>query len=439
MNLRIIACIAFALLCYVASPETDALRWGLTIFGFAGALWMTQALPLSVTALLIPVLAAVSGVMSFPQALASFANPIIFLFLGGFALAAALKEQGLDQAMASIVLRLARGHLLRAVLYLFGMTAFMSMWISNTAAVVIMLPLAMGLISANKALRLQDKAFILLGIAYSGSIGGIGSLIGSPPNAIAAAQVGISFVGWMKFGIPLVLVLLPTMLGVLYLCLKPSIQGRMAVSDEKLIWTAGRVSTVSVFVLTACGWIYGPFFAESLGLLGQTDAIVAISAVVLLTLTGAIQWQAIESHCEWGILLLFGGGLALSRVMDVSGGSSYLANALANSMHQTPTIFLTLALVTFVVFVTELVSNTASAALLIPIFTSLASALGMDPQLLAVAIAVSASCAFMLPVATPPNAIIFSTGVIPQSMMMRTGFLLNLFCIVIIVGFVSIR
>lgn len=432
MNARLFVSVILAIGVFYVVPPPDTLRWGLAIFVLAGSLWMTQAIPLSVTALLVPILATLSGLMPLPQALASFANPIIFLFLGGFALAAALKRQGLDEALAMSLIQLARGHASRAILYLFGASAFLSMWISNTAAVVIMLPLAMGLIQKNLGLRPQDRVFILLGIAYSGSIGGIGTLIGSPPNAIAAAQTGISFGDWLSFGLPLVVVLMPTMLVALYLSLQPQIQGQFPVARTTIVWDSGKVATLSIFGLTALGWIGAPYVSEQLGVIGQTDAIVAILAMLLLTITGTITWKEIESQCEWGILLLFGGGLALSQVMDVSGGSRYLATMLVSFVADTPVIMLTILVVAFVVFMTELVSNTASAALLIPIFISLSNALGIDPRLLSVATAVSASSAFMLPVATPPNAIVYATNLVPQSLMMRTGLILNLFSIVII-------
>ena len=177
-----------ALAVYVLGPAGDTLRAGLAIFVFIGALWLTQALPLTLTALLVPVCAVLSGLMSVQQALAPFAHPIIFLFLGGFALAAALSRHGLDRLLARRVMALAGGRRLRAHLLLFGLVAALSMWISNTAAAVMALPLALGLLPATADTR--ERTFVLLGVAYSASIGGIGTLVGSPPNAIAAAQAG---------------------------------------------------------------------------------------------------------------------------------------------------------------------------------------------------------------------------------------------------------
>ena len=217
--LRALACLALSALVYAIAPAPDALRIGLAIFVLIGGLWMTQALHLSVTALLVPLLAVLAGLMDPRTALASFAHPIIFLFLGGFALAAALQRQGLDQVLARGVLGLAAGRRLVAAVLLFALTGLLSMWISNTATAAMMLPLALGL------LREQDgppeRAFVLLGVAYSASIGGIGTLVGSPPNAIAAAQAGIGFAEWLRIGVPLVMLLLPLMAGVLFLVLRP--------------------------------------------------------------------------------------------------------------------------------------------------------------------------------------------------------------------------
>ena len=186
--LRALGCLALAALVYGLAPPPDALRAGLALFVLIGGLWMTQSLHLSVTALLVPLLAVLAGLMDLRTALASFAHPIIFLFLGGFALAAALQQQGLDRRLALAVLRLAAGRRGVAVAMLFGLTALLSMWLSNTATAAMMLPLALGLLHDEDGPR--ERIFVLLGVAYSASIGGIGTLVGSPPNAIAAAQAG---------------------------------------------------------------------------------------------------------------------------------------------------------------------------------------------------------------------------------------------------------
>ena len=430
---RALGCLALAALVYRSAPPPDALRTGLALFVLIGGLWMTQALHLSVTALLVPLFAVLTGLMDLRMALASFAHPIIFLFLGGFALAAALQRQGLDQHLAQAVLRLASGRRDAAVALLFALTALLSMWISNTATAAMMLPLALGLLRDEDGP--PERAFVLLGVAYSASIGGIGTLVGSPPNAIAAAQAGIGFAEWMRIGVPLVLLLLPLMAGTLFLMLRPRL-GASAPLPARLLpdleWSREQRITLAVFGITAAGWMGAAPLGRLLGITADVDSAIAVAAIVALVASGAIGWPEIERRTQWGVLLLFGGGLALSEVMAVSGASRFMAGALTGALRDAPTVLMLLGVVAFVVFLTELVSNTASAALLVPIFVGVAASLGLPPPLFAAAIAVSASCAFMLPVATPPNAIVYATEQVPQATMMRCGLVLNVVCILVI-------
>lgn len=435
--LRALACVALAAVVHQAVDAPSALRAGLALFTLIGALWMTQALHLSVTALLVPLLAVAAGLMGMREALASFAHPIIFLFLGGFSLAAALQKQGLDRALAHAVLRLAAGHRARAVALLFGLTALLSMWISNTATAAMVLPMALGLLRDGDDLEAntpdgigpRERMFVLLGVAYSASIGGIGTLVGSPPNAIAAAQAGIGFAEWMRLGLPMVALLMPLMVGVLYLMLRPRLGGRMVMAQQTFAWTRARRTTLAIFALTAAGWVGSAPLGQALGITADLDSWIAIAALVALVASRTLDWDTIERQTQWGVLLLFGGGLALSQVMQVSGASAFMADALVGAVQGAPALWLLLGVVAFVVFLTELVSNTASAALLIPIFLGVGPALGLSGPLLAAAIAVAASCAFMLPVATPPNAIVFATKLVPQATMMRCGLVLNMVCI----------
>lgn len=434
---RALACVALAAAVHQAVPGPDALRAGLALFTLIGALWMTQALHLSVTALLVPLLAVAAGLMDLRTALASFAHPIIFLFLGGFALAAALQRQGLDRALAHAVLRLANGRRARAVGLLFGLTALLSMWISNTATAAMVLPMALGLLSDSEdheadtpgGIGPRERMFVLLGVAYSASIGGIGTLVGSPPNAIAAAQAGIGFAEWMRLGVPMVALLMPLMVGVLYLVLRPQLGGRLVLQAEAFAWTPARRTTLAIFALTAAGWIGSAPLGQALGITTDLDSWIAMAALVALVASRCLDWDTVERQTHWGVLLLFGGGLALSQVMQVSGASAFMADALVNAVQGAPALWVLLGVIAFVVFLTELVSNTASAALMIPIFMGVGPALGLSGPLLAAAIAVSASCAFMLPVATPPNAIVFATQLVPQAAMMRCGLVLNVVCI----------
>jgi sodium-dependent dicarboxylate transporter 2/3/5 len=420
-----VASLAAAVLVWEFAPAP--LRAALALFVAIGGLWLTQALPLAVTALLVPLGAVLTGLATAPAALAPFANPVIFLFLGGFALAAALQAQGLDRALAERVLQAAGGHRTRAVLGLAALAAGLSMWISNTATVAMLLPLALGLLRAEDGRR--ERVFVLLALAYSASIGGIATPVGSPPNAIAAAQAGLGFAQWLAYGLPTVALLWPLMLALLWALLRPRLAGRLATDSQPFVWTRGRRLTVAIFGLTVAGWVGGGPLAAALGLAGDTDALVALAVIAALVASGALRWQDLERGAPWGVLLLFGGGLALSAVMQSSGASRYLAESLLAALQGAPAWLLLLGVVAFVVFLTELVSNTASAALLLPVLLPMAPSLGLPAPAAAAVIAVAASCAFMLPVATPPNAIVYASEQVPQAQMMRCGFWLNLVCI----------
>lgn len=408
-------------------PADDDVRLGLMVLTIAAVLWLTEAIPITITALLIPVLATLTGLFELTAALAEFANPILYLFLGGFTLAAALHSQQLDQLLASRIIRLAGGRLWLAALLLFATSAALSMWISNTATAAMMLPLALGLTARLDAERERPTlVFVLLGVAYCASIGGIGTVVGSPPNAIAAAQMGMSFLDWLKFGLPVTLILLPIAIGVLYLTLRPRLNHRVELQLSDFEWTRARRLTLLIFGLTVCGWVLSQPLAALLGGIKQFDSLVALMAIVAVAVTGVASWQQIDDNTDWGVLLLFGGGLTLSALLKQSGASSWLALQLASLLANTPAWLMLLVLATFVVFLTELTSNTAVAALLIPLFAPLAESLGLSPLVVTVVIAVAASCAFMLPVATPPNAIVFASGHIRQREMVRAGLVLNI-------------
>ncbi|MES2918072.1 MAG: DASS family sodium-coupled anion symporter [Pseudomonadota bacterium] len=432
--LRLAACLLPAALILTLGPEPLALRQGLALLTLIGMLWMTQALDITATALLVPLLASLAGLLEPKAALAAFANPIIFLFLGGFALATALQRHGLDRELANWVLRRASGHRRRAAWLLFALTAALSMWISNTATAALMLPLALGLLGRDAALdddvATRTNTFLLLGVAYAASLGGLGTLVGSPPNAIAAAQAGIGFAEWLGYGLPLVLVLMPLMVLVLTVVLRPQRAGRVAVPAGEFQWTRERRLTVLIFVLTGAGWIAGAPLAQALGLKSDSDSLVAVAAIVALVATRTLSWEETERGTQWGILLLFGGGLALGQVMEKSGASTFLTREVLALVEGAPLVLLLPVVLAFIVFLSELASNTAVAALLVPVLAGMAGGLGLDPVTLAVMIATAASCGFMLPVATPPNALVFGTGLVPARLMMRAGLALNLACIV---------
>lgn len=404
---------------------------GLVMLWTIAFLWISETFHITITALLVPILAVALGLMDMQGALAGFAHPIIFLFLGGFALAAALQVQGLDQWLAQSVLRLTDGRLGRAVVLLAAVTVPLSFWISNTAVTAMMLPLMLGLIAQKPDLPLRTQSFSLLLIAYSATIGGMGTVVSSPPNAIVAAELGLDFVQWLYVGIPMVLLLWPLMLTVLYVVLRPDFAGgRVAIDHQPFEWTAQRKMLLVIFALTASGWMLGHPLSQWLGV-RDTDSWVALIAVVLLTATGVAGWKDIERSADWGVLLLFGGGLTLSAVLGGSGASEFLGFSLARLTEGWGPVLLMLALVAFVQFFGEITSNTAATALLVPIFIALPSDV-VSPTQAVLAVGICASCAFMLPVATPPNALVHGTGKVPQKTMMRVGLVLNLSCTVLL-------
>lgn len=413
---------------------------GLALLVFVGVLWLTEAIHVTVTALLVPILAVGLGLVSTNTALANFGNPTIFLFFGGFALATALHIQGLDKIIANKIMNLAKGKLFLAVIYLFSTTAFLSMWMSNTATAAMMLPLAMGILSKmDKTSNHNTYVFVLLGIAYSASIGGMGTVVGSPPNAIVASQLHISFGQWMMYGLPIMLLLMPLMIGCLYVVFRPNLKMTFDKDFEESTLHRKQYITLGIFVVIALCWVFSgqlnPFVSSLFGLeknIGSFDSVVALIAAVVICITRVASWDDIQKNTDWGVLMLFGGGLTLSAVMRDSGASKVLADMVVSIIEGGHYYIIGLVIAAFIIFLTEFTSNTASAALLVPIFISIAEALGMPPLGLSLIIGLGASCAFMLPVATPPNAIVFGTGQVKQSEMIRAGFFLNWICVFLI-------
>lgn len=315
---------------------------------------------------------------------------------------------------------------------IFAVTAFLSMWISNTATAAMMLPLALGMLTQIDSQ--QDRGtfvFILLGIAYSASLGGLGTLVGSPPNAIAAKSLNLAFIDWMKFGIPMMLVLTPVLLGAMYLILKPALNRQVEVQQQDIPWTTPRLITIAVFVVTALAWIFSKQIGQAFGI-SKTDSIIALTAAAAVVSLGLVSWKEVSNNTDWGVLMLFGGGIALSTALKLSGASLVLGQAVADAFASAPTLVVVLVIAAFIIFLTEFASNTASAALLVPVFAAIATQMGLPQQALVMIIGIGASCAFMLPVATPPNAIVFGTGLIAQSEMVKIGIVLNLIATVII-------
>jgi sodium-dependent dicarboxylate transporter 2/3/5 len=422
--------------------------------------WVTEALPLAATALLPLVLFPLLGVVTIDAAAAPYANPVIFLFMGGFLIAAAFERCGLHRRMALTMVRFGGTGPRQLVGSFMAATAFISLWVSNTATVAMLLPMALSLVelveeradfSPETAAREHHNfaVALLLGLAYAANIGGLGTLIGTPPNALLAGYMAesferrISFVQWMLFGVPLVLVGLPLAWLLLTRVFFPIGAERIAGGRDAIAAQAralGRMSRAEwtvgiVTALTAAAWLTQPLLARVVP--GTTDAGIAIAASLLLFLIPidsrgerALGWDA-TARVPWDVLVLFGGGLSLANGIQQTGLAVTIGKSAA-AAGAMPVALVILVVTTIVVFLTELTSNTAVAAALLPVVTSLAVAIGGDPMLLAVPTVLAASCGFMMPVGTPPNAMVYGTGRIRMPEMLRAGLATNLLFIALI-------
>lgn len=421
---------------FVWLPFTKEVNLGICILAFVGILWVSEAVHTTITALIVPLLAVMFDLQDVTTALKPFANPVIFLFFGGFALASALHIQGLDRLLANHLILLAKGKMSLAIFMIFGVSALLSMWISNTATAAIMLPLALGILSNLDISKNRGTfLFVLLGVAYSAEIGGFGTMVGSPPNIIAASYLGMNFLEWMKLGIPFMCIMLPCMIGILYLLLKPDLKQTFHLQLEKTQWDFKKILTLIIFGLTAITWIFSAKLSELLGGIKDLDSIIALSCAIAIGVSRVATWKEIQSNTDWGVLWLFGGGLALSVILKDSGASAVLANGVTALFGHSNWLMIIIVTALFIIFLTEFTSNTASAALLVPIFGVVGDALGMPHAILPLVIGFGASCAYMLPVATPPNAIVYGTGYIQQIEMMKYGACVNAFSIVVILSF----
>lgn len=419
----------------------DPIGWRTaTVAAWMACWWLTEAIPLPATALLPLVAFPLLGVRQLEQAAAPYAHPVIFLFLGGFLIAAALERCGLHRRFAIAVIAAVGPEPRRLVGGVMVATAFLSMWVSNTATAVIMLPLALSLLPRSTALAERMAPAMLLGIAYAANIGGLGTLIGTPPNAFLAGflsesyGIEIGFLHWMVVGVPLVAVALPLTWWLLVDRLHPlpAETGGPGAEAPSRLGPMGRDELVvgAVTALVCLAWITRPLLER--WVLGLSDAGIAVGGALLLLglplgwrpLRFALSWKEAE-NLPWGVLLLFGGGLSLAAAIQETGLAGWIGGRL-EGLGTLPLPLLVGAIVVLMVFLTELTSNTATAAAFLPVVAALAVAIGSSPLTLAVPAALAASCAFMLPVATPPNAVVYGSGRIELPQMMRAGLGLNL-------------
>lgn len=439
----------------------DPQAWRAAAVGLWMAIWWaTEAVPVPVTALIPVVAFDLLGIATIRDAAAPYANPIIFLFLGGFLLALAMQRWDLHKRIALAILDRTGTEGRRLIGGFMLVCALLSMWMTNTSTTMMLLPIALsvvGVIRDNIA-GLSEKQHsdfhiaLLLGLAYAASIGGLATLVGTPPNGALVGflaenhGIDISFARWMSVGIPVTAVMLPIAWFALTRFLFPVQVPASSAVRAHLHELRGEMGPMTppekrvavIFCLVVFCWMLRRPLTDLLGLSGVSDAGIVMMAAILLFLVPSgdrdeprlMSWDY-AARLPWGVLILFGGGLSLARVVQSSGLALWLGESLA-PLNVFGVAALVVAAVALVIFLTELTSNLATTATLLPVMGAIAVQAGLPPLFLTVPITIAASCAFMLPVATPPNAIVFSTGQITIPQMVRAGVLLNLIGIVIV-------
>lgn len=449
----------FALIMLFFTPDglSPAAKGVLASTVWIATWWITEAIPIPATSLLPILLFPLTGALEVKAVTSAYGDETIFLFMGGFMIALAMEKWNLHKRIALTIISAIGTNTDRIILGFMVATGFLSMWISNTATAMMMVPIGLAIIYQVQEALKDDPTIdttkenfgfgkaLMLGIAYSASLGGIATLIGTPPNTLLAGAVNtlygieISFAQWMLFGVPLawifIIIAWVYLVKVAYpLKLKqlPGGQAVMRKEKEKLGSASYEEKIVFViFVLAALAWITRTFLLVQF-LPSLTDAMVGLTAALLLFIIPAkaikgdhlLDWNT-AVKLPWGILLLFGGGLAIAAGFTASGLSEWVGSQLT-ALQGIPVLVVILIVTAFVIFLTEITSNTATASMMYPIMASLAVALGIHPFALMIAAGLAASCAFMLPVATPPNAVVFGSGYLRIPDMAKAGFALNI-------------
>lgn len=443
---------------FLPTPEgLDPVAWRTAAIGLLmAAWWMTEALPIAATALVPIVLFPLLGIADIQGAASPYANPLIFLFMGGFLLAQAMQTWGLHRRIALGIVQAVGTRPQAIVIGFILASAFLSMWVSNTATALMMLPIGLSIINLAQDRFAEGEGeshrhfglVLLLSIAYACNIGGMGTLIGTPPNALLAGffsesyGVEVGFAQWMIIGIPLVAAGLPLVYLVLtwvYPIKGTKLPGGAAIIAEERA-KIGSISPAErrvavVFGMTALLWMTRPLLTDFIA--GLSDAGIAIGAGLVLFMVPAgtegralLQWDEAK-EIPWGVLILFGGGLSLADAISDTGLAKWMGEGM-NSLEGWPILLVMLVSVGLIVLLTEITSNTATTAAFLPILGAVAVGFGENPFLLTVPAALAASAAFMLPVATPPNAIVYGSGLLSIPEMSRAGAWLNLLCALLV-------
>ncbi|MDQ3015459.1 MAG: DASS family sodium-coupled anion symporter [Bacteroidota bacterium] len=449
--------VAFLLIYYFLHPASMPVQ-AVTVFAITAWIsvwWVTEAIPLPATSLLPIILFPIMGILKLSDTTASYADPIVFLYIGGFLIAIAIEKTGLHKRIALHIIRSMGTSLSMIVLGFMVSTAFISMWISNTATAIMMLPIGMAIITATTSgdRKEQDhfRKALMLGIAYAASIGGLGTIIGTPPNLVFAGvmrdmyQTDLSFVKWFSIGFPITIILLCAswwyLVRIGFPLKNARLAGGRAELDQRLSLTdrmsSGEKIVSVVFLTVAIAWIIRSFVLQKL-IPGMDDTIIAMIGGVVLFLLPAgnkdgsrlLQWED-ANKLPWGIVLLFGGGLALAEAFQASGLAQWIGQNMTG-LAGVGVFTIILIVVAMVNFLTEFTSNLATVTMILPVLVPVAISAGVPPHMLMVAATLAASCGFMMPAGTPPNAIAFGSGYLSIWDMVKSGFWLNLAAIIVI-------
>ena len=422
--------------------------------------WLSEAVSISVTALIPLAIFPLLGIADIKEISANYANPIVFLFLGGFIIALALEKVELHKRIALNIIRLTGTNANGVVLGFMLATALMSMWISNTASTVVMLPIAASviklLIDDADGFTQNDKNFalsIMLGIAFSANIGGTATLIGTPPNSVMAAflettyDIEIGFMNWMMLGVPFAIIMLIVCYFVLVKWFYPNHLGQLKASDDLILNEIEKLGKMSkgekivsfIFALTALSWIFRTNLNGWFPDLNLSDAGISMLGALAMFVAPldfkngdfTLRWEDTR-NLPWGILILFGGGLALAGALKSAGMINLIGSTIAG-YEGISTFVITVALIGVMLFMTELMSNIALTAVFVPVVAGIAIGLDVPILLMVIPVTLAASCAFMLPMATPPNAIVFASGHIKVHEMARVGIVLNVIAVGLLV------
>lgn len=448
--------LVFVIILFIPAPEglSDAAWKTAAVTILMGIWWITEAIPISATALLPIVVFPILGVFSIGDATGPYANPLIFLFMGGFVIALAMEKWNLHTRIAITIVNFVGIKPSSIIIGFIISAAFLSMWVSNTATAIMMLPIAISILELldkeDKKGKINFEIVLILTIAYACNIGGMGTLIGTPPNALLAGFVlenygiEISFLDWMMVGVPIMLISLPLMYVVLTKFVYPIKIKELPGGKELIRSQMEKLGTITnqekkvavVFVSAALLWMFRPLLSDLIP--GLSDAGIAIGAAVSFFMipsssnesTFLLKWSDTK-RLPWGVLILFGGGLSMASAISSTGLADWIGSGIG-SLNTWPIILIIIIVITLIVFLTEMTSNTASTAAFLPILASVAIGLGENPFLLAIPTVLGASCAFMLPVATPPNAIVYGSGKITIPEMSKAGLWLNIMFILIL-------